>query len=71
MAELACDAPQSLFSKTRELLDKDSRTPLELHQVTGIPFYWLTSFQKGKIKNPAVNRVQYLYEYLTGKKLIG
>ncbi len=71
MATLDCDSPQSLFTKTRSLLLADGRTPLELHQATGIPFYWLSSFSKGKIMNPAVNRVQYLYEYLTGTKLIG
>jgi hypothetical protein len=59
----------SLCEHTLTLLRK-SKTPLpDLAQQAGLPFYWLKSFKSGTIKDPSVNRVQQLYEYLTGKKL--
>ncbi len=32
-------------------------------------YYWLKKFAKGQVDNPSVNRVQRLYEYLSGAKL--
>lgn len=62
------DQPQSLMLKTLQLC-KDYGDPFKLHYATGIPFYWLRSFIQNKFKNPSVNRIQYLYEKLTDKKL--
>lgn len=50
--------------KTRR--DKDLIT---LYAETKLPYYWLRKVANGDIKNPSVNRIQYLYEHLTGKKL--
>lgn len=61
------DRPGSLMEETRRLL-KDVNL-LELYATTKIPFYWLRKFASGAFRNPSVNRVQFLYEYLTGKPL--
>lgn len=61
--------PGSLYSTTRVLL-KGCKVPLlGIHSATGIPFYWLKKFSGGQVKDPSVNRVQALYEFLTGKSL--
>ncbi len=59
------DMPQSLYDTTRHLIKKDKRPLRMIGQATGIPYYWLKKFSAGEIPNPAVNRVQYLYEFLT------
>jgi hypothetical protein len=63
------DNPQTLMAETIALLRKDPRSLLDIHKESGVPFYWLKKFSAGEIPNPAVNRTQYLYEYLSGKKL--
>jgi len=63
------DEIRSLMKKTLTLLEKDKRTSLELCLETKIPFYWLKKFRDGGFKNPSVNRVQFLYEFLTQSKL--
>lgn len=64
----AFDQPRSLMLKTIELLKK--RDLFEVYAETKISFYWLRKFVALEFKNPSVNRVQYLYEHLTGSKLI-
>lgn len=64
-----CDKPHSLLLKTKELLTNDNRTLIEIHRQSGIPFYWLQKFSSKNFENPSVNRVQYLYEFLTNTKL--
>lgn len=60
----------SLMEITRQML-KDSKKSLpEIYKESGIPFYWLRKFASGEIKNPSVNRVQRLYEYLSGTSLV-
>lgn len=64
------DQEGSLLSKTRALI-KDRKLSLpEIYKETGIPFYWLKKFVSGEIRNPSVNRVQYLYEKLTESDLV-
>ncbi len=65
-----CDAPQSLYNVTREKLLADPRTFEQLTIESGIPFYWLQKFAAGCFLSPNVNRVQYLYEFLTKTKLL-
>lgn len=62
------DQPNALMVKTIALL-KD-RDLFEVYAQTHIPFYWLRQFVAMKFRNPSVNRVQFLYEYLTSTKLI-
>lgn len=66
----AFDEPGSLMAKTIELLRNDERDLLQIHKDTNVPFYWLRELAAGKVKNPSVNRVQYLYEKLTARSLI-
>ena len=61
--------PQTLLEKTLALLQDDSRTLPEIYRDTGIPFYWLRKFARGEIQDPSVNRVQKLYEHLSGRLL--
>jgi hypothetical protein len=61
------DQPGSLMARTIELLN--GQDLLELYSETSIPYYWLRTFARGVYKNPSVNRVQFLYEYLTQKSL--
>ena len=64
------DRPQSLYAVTRRLLKGDKRTLRMIGQATGVPYYWLKKFAAGEIANPAVNRVQYLYEFISKKELL-
>ena len=66
---IGCDKQGSLLVKTRYLLERDKRGLLDIHKETDIPFYWLKKFSSGGFDNPSVNRVQFLYEFLTGAKL--
>lgn len=59
----------TLFLATWKKLKDDKRSLVKIYDETGIPFYWLKKFRNGEIKNPSVNRVQALYEHLTGSKL--
>lgn len=64
-------ATTSLLEETRRLL-KESGKPLpNIYKDTDINFFWLKKFKAGDITDPSVNTVQKLYEYLTGKPLIG
>lgn len=70
MQNLVCDRPGSLMAKTLELVRKEPRGLLAVYQKTGVPFYWLRKFASGKIPNPSVNRVQFLYQKLSGAKVL-
>lgn len=59
----------SLLQRTLELLKTTDETIPQIYVDTELPFYWLQSLREGRIKNPSVNRIQRLYEHLSGKKL--
>ena len=59
----------TMMVRTLELLQQTRKTIPEIYKETGINYYWLRKFRSGEIKDPSVNRVQKLYEYLTGKPL--
>lgn len=61
----------SLMTETLRLLKERSQTLPNITAATKIPFYWLRKFIGGEIKDPGVNRIQALYEYLSGRKLLG
>jgi hypothetical protein len=61
--------PQSLMTETIRLLKQRHETLQEIQVATGIPFYWLRKFSGHEFRDPSVNRVQRLYEYLKGQKL--
>ena len=62
------DQPGSLMLETQRLLKE--RDLLAVYTATGISFYWLRKFASGEFKNPSVNRVQSLYEFLKGEPLL-
>jgi hypothetical protein len=67
---MAKNAPQrSLYQETLKLLKDNNESLLDIHKEANLPYFWLKKFKAGEIKDPSVNRVQSLYEYLTGKKL--
>lgn len=60
----------SLLLKTKQLLKEDSRTLLDLANESGLPFYWLQRLNsQSTFKNPSVNRIQHLYEFLSKTNL--
>ena len=63
------DKPRTLHKLTLELYKNRPRTTTipDIAKKTKLPIRWLTDFQHAK--RPSVNRVQILYEYLTGDKL--
>lgn len=69
---LACDRPGSLLTMTLRLIDRDSakRSRTQLAHDLGIPAHWLNSFVQGAIDAPNVNRIQFIYEALSGKELV-
>lgn len=66
---LACDRPCKLMATVVDLLKEDDRSILDIHKESGIPFYWLKKFANNEFQNPSVNRVSYLYTFLTGKEI--
>lgn len=69
MKEGIWDQPSTLQAATVQLIKDSPLTLPELYRDSGVPFFWLRKFVYNEIKNPSVNRVQYLYEFLSGKKL--
>lgn len=63
------DQSGSLLHRTRTLLSRDTRSLLDLHKESGLPFYWLKKLSAGEIKDPSVNRIQRLYEFLSKRTL--
>lgn len=60
----------TLLLKTRELLKNDERSIILLSNESGLPFYWLQKLaSSSSFKNPSVNKIQKLYEYLSNSKL--
>lgn len=60
----------SLMTATLKLLKERDKSLPEISEATGIKFYWLRKFHYGEIADPSVNRVQKLYEYLSGRRLV-
>ena len=63
------DSPGKLMIKTHQLLKADGRSIADISIDTGITFFWLQRFSAGSMKNPSVNRIEYLYEHLSKKSL--
>jgi len=60
----------SLLRVTRDLFARRTESIPYIAVKAGVPFYWLMKFADGTTKDPSVNRVQRLYEYLSGHKLL-
>ena len=63
------DSPNLLMQTTIKLVKQKGIEDTAFE--TLIPFGWLQKFCAGTFKNPSVNRVVFLYEHLSGTKLIG
>lgn len=61
------DQPGALMKKATKLVQDADLVSLSAE--TTISFYWLKKFARGTFKNPSVNRVEFLYEHLSKKKL--
>lgn len=66
---------ESLMEKTHRLLKESElsipnvHAELRMSGITSISYYWLRKFSSGQIKDPSVNKVQMLYEFLSGLPL--
>ena len=58
-----------LKQTTRKLLRADKRTLLQIHKESGISLYFIKRFSADNIKEPSCDKVEALYEFLTGKQL--
>lgn len=59
----------SLYEETIKLLNNGA----DISQValkTNLQYDWVNKLKRGDIKDPSVNKVQAVYEYLTGKPLL-
>jgi len=66
--------PASLLACVQKLLTQHRKnvgtmTYFDIAKATGLGMHWIESVATGRIKEPSVNRVQCLYEHLTGTKL--
>lgn len=59
----------SLQERTLELLKESGKPAQDIYAETGLPFYWVRKFLANEIDNPSVNRVQFLYEHLSGSEI--
>jgi len=62
------DKPGSLLKETTSLLQ--DRNLVDISYETRLKHTWLLKFKQGKMENPSVNRVQFLYEFLTKTKIL-
>lgn len=75
MAPLKRDPfPQGTLNlRTYQLVKKHQAEGTSLPMIAeqcGVPYLWLRQYAGGTFTNPGVDRVQALYEGLTGRKLI-
>lgn len=59
----------TLYEQTLELLINSDMTIQDIATQADLPYDWLVSIRYDRVKNPSVNRVQKLYEFLSGKPL--
>lgn len=62
-------APMSLYEVTRKLLWNAPVPMMRIGKQLAIPYQWLVKFRNGDIPDPSVNRIQLIYETLTGREL--
>ncbi len=59
----------TLHEKTLKLLKKSDLSSQQISDGAKVPYDWLIGVKYDRIKNPSVNRIQQLYEFLAGNKL--
>lgn len=60
----------TLLARTRAELKSCEQSYLTIYKATGLNPNWLSLLARGELPNPSVNKVQTLFEHLTGNKLI-
>lgn len=60
----------TLLQETLRLLKDRQQTLPELAISSELPFHWLRKLASREIDDPSVNRIQHLWECLTGRKLV-
>lgn len=63
------DIDTSLRDCVLKLLKQTDKTLREIQKDTGLKEDWLTKLNQGLIDDPSVNKIQTLYNYLSGKEL--
>ncbi len=63
------DQSSKLLNKVVELIKADPRTPAQLYRASGVPIHWINGLLYKTTKNPSASRLEYMYEFLTGKTL--
>lgn len=63
------DKECALLARTRALLGECGMSHLEIYRRTGLKPTWLKMIANGDTAGPSVNRVVYLYEFLSGSTL--
>lgn len=59
----------TLLQRTRELIKQSDQSYSQMFAGSGLEPNWISGVATGRIKDPSVNRIQKLYEYLAGSKL--
>lgn len=66
--KLPCDQPGPTLLKVMELLNKQTPAYLRrMHRELGFSQDYVRQVKKSMIINPGINRVEAMYEYMTGK----
>jgi hypothetical protein len=60
----------TLHERTLELLRTSDKSTADIASGADVNFYWLRKFRGGGFEDPSVNRVQKVYEFLTGAPLL-
>ncbi len=69
MAKYFYDKPGAFLATVRKLINENERPYVLLAGDLKVPAIWLKKVADGDIENPGLNRIEYVYEQLTGKKL--
>jgi len=62
----SCSLLEAVIAQLAVMKESDY---LEIWRETKLPYFWLRKVANRDIKNPGVNRIQFLYEHLNKKKL--
>jgi len=63
------DKPGPFLGMVRQMLIDDDRHYVILAGDLKVPAIWLKKIMEGEITNPGLNRMEYVFEQLTGKTL--
>lgn len=61
---------KSLMDETRRLLKESDIPRYKLAEAIGVTRVWIRDFERGNYIDPGVNKIQKLYEILSGEPLL-